>query len=126
MFTIVTRGLAAAVLAAALLSGCGSDGSDDAAAPAQATGPAAGPATSQPATAVVVGLLESADNNQVVITLPDGTSRTFLVRAEDAPRLGIRHLASHAGLTDIGFRITYVTVDGKEYVVAAEETDPPK
>jgi hypothetical protein len=30
----------------------------------------------------------SADENQVVINLPDGNARTFGVRPEDAPRLG--------------------------------------
>jgi O-acetyl-ADP-ribose deacetylase (regulator of RNase III) len=124
MLTAFTRRLPVAVLAAALLTGCTSDAgiTTDTAVPA----PAAGQPSAQPSTASVVGLLTSADNDKVVIGLPDGSGRTFGVRPEDAPRLGIRHLASHAGLTDIGFRITYVTVDGKDYVVAAEETAPPQ
>jgi hypothetical protein len=124
MSTVKNPWVPVAVLTVALLSGCGDDaGSGPAPAPSAA---AAVAPTSQQQTAQIVGLLVSADNDQVVITLPDGNARTFGVRPEDAPRLGIRHLASHAGLTDIGFRITYVTVDGKDYVVAAEETAPPQ
>jgi hypothetical protein len=113
-----------AALSAVMLAGCGDDPATSipTAAPTMAVEQ---PASQQP-TSSVVGFLKSADTNQVVIDLPDGSGRTFLVRPEDAPRLGIRHLASHAGLTDIGFRITYVTADGKDYVVAAEETAPPQ
>jgi hypothetical protein len=124
----VPRGLAA-LLFAALLTGCGDDTTTTStSSPATATAlPASAAATvSTPANSSIVGLLVSADQEQVVINLPDGNARTFLVRPEDAPRLGIRHLASHAGLTDIGFEITYVTVDGKDYVVAAQETAPPQ
>jgi hypothetical protein len=123
----VPRGLPAVLLLTALLTGCGEDPKTDT--PTTATAPSAA-AVAQPAsaapTASIVGLLVSADQNQVVINLPDGNARTFGVRPEDAPRLGIRHLASHAGLTDIGFEITYVTVDGKDYVIAAQETAPPQ
>jgi hypothetical protein len=124
----VPRGLPAALLLAALLTGCSDDTTTTSTkTPAtSSTTPAAAPATSTAANSSIVGLLVSADQNQVVINLPDGNARTFLVRPEDAPRLGIRHLASHAGLTDIGFEITYVTVDGKDYVVAAQETAPPQ
>ena len=118
MLTIFLRRLSVAVLTAALLTGCGND--------AVTLTPTAETPASQQTTASVVGLLTSADTSQIVIGLPDGSGRTFLVRPQDAPRLGIRHLASHAGLTDIGFRITYVTVDGKDYVIAAEETAPPQ
>jgi hypothetical protein len=119
MLPAFTRHLPVAVLTVALLTGCGND-------PDTAVSlPTAGQPSNQQ-TASVVGLLTSADADKVVIGLPDGSGRTFTVRPEDAPRLGIRHLASHAGLTDIGFRITYVTVDGKDYVIAAEETAPPQ
>jgi hypothetical protein len=119
MIRVPIRGVTAVVFAATLLTGCGDDPDGDAGQPA----PVVEQTASQ--TASVVGLLVSADTNQVVITLADGSARSFGVRPEDAPRLGIRHLASHAGLTDIGFRITYVTVDGMDYVVGAEETAPP-
>jgi hypothetical protein len=122
MVKTIIRCLPVVMLGAALLTGCGDDAGNGTAAPA----PTVEQPASEQATAAIVGLLKSADENQVVVDLPDGSSRTFLVRPQDAPRLGIRHLASHAGLTDIGFRITYVTVDGKDYVVAAEETAPPQ
>jgi O-acetyl-ADP-ribose deacetylase (regulator of RNase III) len=122
----VPRGVPAVLLLAALLTGC-SDDTPATSTPTTGTAPsAAAPAATTAATSSIVGLLVSADDKQVVINLPDGNARTFGVRPEDAPRLGIRHLASHAGLTDIGFEITYVTVDGKDYVVAAQETAPPQ
>jgi O-acetyl-ADP-ribose deacetylase (regulator of RNase III) len=122
----VPRGVPAVLLLAALLTGC-SDDTPATSTPTTGTAPsAAAPAATAAATSSIVGLLVSADENQVVINLPDGNARTFGVRPEDAPRLGIRHLASHAGLTDIGFEITYVTVEGKDYVVAAQETAPPQ
>ena len=122
----VPRGVPAVLLLAALLTGC-SDDTTATSTPTTGTAPsAAAPAATAAATSSIVGLLVSADDKQVVINLPDGNARTFGVRPEDAPRLGIRHLASHAGLTDIGFEITYVTVDGKDYVVAAQETAPPQ
>jgi O-acetyl-ADP-ribose deacetylase (regulator of RNase III) len=122
----VPRGVPTVLFLAALLTGC-SDDTPATSTPTTGTAPsAAAPAATAAATSSIVGLLVSADENQVVINLPDGNARTFGVRPEDAPRLGIRHLASHAGLTDIGFEITYVTVDGKDYVVAAQETAPPQ
>jgi hypothetical protein len=81
--------------------------------------------TAAPKGDTIVGLLKSADNQQVVLNMPDGSTRTFLVRPQDAPRLGIDHLASHAGLTDIGFEVAYETVDGKDYILGAQETAPP-
>jgi hypothetical protein len=132
MFTRLSRGLSAVVLTAAVLTGCGDDAGDgtgkNTGTDSTTGSPTSASASAQVAvpTSSIVGLLKSADNEQVVITLPGGATRTFGVRPEDRPRLGIRHLASHAGLTDIGFKITYVTVDGKDYVVAAEETAPPK
>jgi hypothetical protein len=129
----VPRGLPAVLLLAALLTGCSDDTTttstnipSTSTVPSTGTAPSAAPVASTAANSNIVGLLLSADENQVAINLPDGTARTFLVRPEDAPRLGIRHLASHAGLTDIGFKITYVTVDGKDYVIAAQETAPPQ
>jgi hypothetical protein len=124
----VPRGLPAALLLAALLAGCSDDPPTTITTgdTAIGTASAAAPVATAAANASIVGLLVSADENQVAISLPDGNARTFLVRPEDAPRLGIRHLASHAGLIDIGFRITYVTVDGKDYVIAAQETAPPQ
>jgi hypothetical protein len=121
----VPRGLAA-LLFTALLTGCGDDTTTSSTSSPTTAAPPPAATVSTPATSSIVGLLLSADEKQVVINLPDGNARPFLVRPEDAPRLGIRHLASHAGLTDIGFEITYVTVDGKDYVVAAQETAPPQ
>ncbi|GAA3016789.1 hypothetical protein [Streptosporangium longisporum] len=120
------RLLSVALLGAALAAGCSSEPAPSAAPTSAAPAAPATEPTDQAPTADVVGLLKSVDEKHLVLTMPDGKDRTFLIRAEEAPRLGIRHLASHAGLTDIGFRITYITVGGNEYVVAAEETGLPQ
>lgn len=73
----------------------------------------------------VVGLLVSADAEEVVLQMPDGQNRTFQVRPEDAASLGLEHLASHAGFTDVGFQLHYDTVDGVDYIAGAYETAPP-
>lgn len=62
----------------------------------------------------------------VTINMPDGTNRVFQVRPEDAPSLGLGHLASHAGLTFIGFQVSYETEGGVDYVLGAFETAPPQ
>jgi hypothetical protein len=118
--------LAVAVTAAAAFALTGCSGSGEEALPdvnVAATPEVAGPVAAKPS---VVGLLVSANKDKVVITLADKSSRTFLVREKDAPYIGIAHLASHAGLTDIGFRVTYETVDGKDYILSARETAPPR
>jgi hypothetical protein len=73
----------------------------------------------------VVGYMTSADDEQVVLTMPDGSKRTFAVREEDANRIGVDHLASHAGFTSIGFEVFYETEDGTDYILGAQETNPP-
>lgn len=80
----------------------------------------------QPQGPSVVGLMQSADDQKVVLSFPDGTTREFLVRPGEEQRIGIGHLASHAGLTDIGFRLFYETEAGKDYIVGAFETAPPQ
>jgi len=119
------RYVVVAIVGVMLVGGCADDTStgdtarrDTAASPSQ-PGPAASGST-------IVGLLKSADDKQVVIILPNGSTRIFLVRPQDLPQLGIEHLASHAGLTDIGFRITYVIIDAKDYILRARETAPPQ
>lgn len=74
----------------------------------------------------VVGLMVSTTEEAVTIKMPDGTNRVFKVRPEDAPSLGLGHLASHAGLTDIGFKVFYETEGDVDYVVGAFETAPPQ
>ena len=117
------RAIPVAVLAAALLTSCGDDAKTNEGALPDVV---VNEPTAQARYPSVVGLLVSADNKQVVLSQPDGSTRTFLVRAEDAPRIGIEHLASHAGFTGLGFRIFYETVDGKDYIVGAQETAPPQ
>ena len=51
----------------------------------------------------VVGFMARANVEEVVLTMPDGSERTFEVRPADLDRVGIGHLASHVGFTDIGF-----------------------
>ena len=110
-------------LSAALLTACSDPATTDNALPDIAVNQSTGTA---PRGDTVIGLLTSADDKQVTLAMPDGSTRVFLVRPEDAPRLGISHLASHAGLTDIGFEVAYETVDGKEYILGAQETAPPQ
>jgi hypothetical protein len=41
-------------------------------------------------------------------------------------RLGIRHLASHAGLRDIGFRVYYRREGDRRVIKYANEIPPPR
>jgi hypothetical protein len=120
--------LALAVTAPLLLGACSSSSNDqDDALPdintSQAPADAADDFTTKPS---VVGLMVSASEEEVVLKMPDGQNRTFQVRPEDAPSLGLGHLASHAGFTDVGFRLHYDTVDGVDYIAGAYETAPPQ
>jgi hypothetical protein len=115
MTQYLTRRIASVALAATLattaLTGCGGD--------------LPGERTETSAEKSVVGLMENADENGVVLRTPDGTRRTFKVRDEDAKALDLKHLDSHAGFTDVGFRVYYRSEGGVDYAVAAEETKPP-
>jgi hypothetical protein len=84
------------------------------------------PSASAPSGPSAIGLLTEVKGNNVVLALPDGTKRTFIVRPEDEATVGLEHLASHAGFTDIGFQIYYKTAGGKDYITEAREVPPPQ
>ena len=116
--------LAALALAAPLLLGACSSGDEDQALPDVDTSQEQPDDLSN--TPSVVGYMVSTTQEELLLRMPDGTDRTFQIRAEDAPQLGIDHLSSHAGLTDIGFQVFYETEGDTDYVVAAYETASPQ
>jgi len=71
------------------------------------------------------GFLMSADQRGVVLQLPNGSRMVFDVREIDAATLGLEHLQSHAGYTDIGFRVYYEEKRERRFIVYAEEIPPP-
>lgn len=73
----------------------------------------------------VDGFLESAHLGGVVLVLPNGHRQVFRVRQENLPTIGIEHLASHAGVTDIGFRVYYEQKGKRKFIIGAEEIPPP-
>ena len=73
----------------------------------------------------VDGFLVSASETEVVLETPDGAEQRFPVKAEDVPRIGIEHLGSHAGVTDVGFRVYYQDEGGQRYVKLSTEIPPP-
>lgn len=71
------------------------------------------------------GYLVAASETEVVLRTAGGEEAVFLVKPEDLPKLGIEHLSSHAGLTDVGFRVYYASEGGARYVKSASEIPPP-
>ena len=71
------------------------------------------------------GFLRSASETRVVLATADGKRDAFDVNPEDVPKLGIEHLQSHAGLTDVGFRVYYEEEGGRRYIKYAHEIPPP-
>lgn len=69
----------------------------------------------------VVGFMVEANSEKVSLQMPDGSFRTFAVREEDAPQIGIGHLASH-----IGFEVFYESEGDTDYIVGAQEVAPPR
>ena len=110
--------LLAGALAAFALAGCGGgDGGSGAATP-----------TPTPAAAETIptvdGLLIAADEKSVTLRTQQGEEE-FMVAPADLEAVGIDHLASHAGLTDIGFRVYYKEQGDKRYLKGSEEIAPP-
>jgi hypothetical protein len=73
----------------------------------------------------VDGLLVSADLSRVVLASPGRGQIVFRVRQENLPTIGLEHLQSHAGFTDIGFRVYYEQQGRRRYIIGAEEIPPP-
>lgn len=112
--------LVALLAVAALLAACGSDG-DGSESAATATPEAA--ATEQ-AIKQQDGFLLGADEKKVLLRTQEG-EMVFEILPEDLEAVGVPHLQSHAGLTDIGFRVYYEERGGKRYIKGSEEIAPP-
>ncbi|NQU37826.1 MAG: hypothetical protein HQ526_09575 [Actinobacteria bacterium] len=103
--------MAAVVLGggALLLSGCGAEGASPAASSASASGLAS-----------VDGRAEKVNSKEIVLRTVNGT-QTFKIRPEDEAGVGPEHVESHMGIPSIGFKVYYVTDNGVDYAVSAEE-----
>ena len=116
------RRIAAGSLAVLALAGCGGDSESasdpEVVVPQQTAVPYEGYEST-------VGFLESADIERVVLRSPEGEKIVFRVRQENLATIGIEHLASHAGYTDLGFKVYYEQQGKRRYIVGAEEIPPP-
>jgi hypothetical protein len=72
-----------------------------------------------------LGYIVSASDDKIVIELGNTKKRTFVVRPQDRPHVGIPYLDAHAGNRESGFLIYYERVGGTEYALGAVETEPP-
>jgi len=118
------RSLAAPVVAACFgFAACGGDVQEPT---TQVVVPTATPTPEAPAghQTFADGYLLSADEEKLILRTEQG-EETFLVSRADLAVLGISHLQSHAGLTDIGFRIEFVEAGGDRYAKTAMEIAPP-
>lgn len=114
--------LVALLAVAALFAACGSD-DKEAGGAATATPEATAAATGQEIQQQD-GFLVAADEQKVTLRTQEG-EQVFAIQPEDLEAVGVPHLASHAGLTDIGFRVYYEERDGKKYIKGSEEIAPP-
>jgi hypothetical protein len=75
-------------------------------------------------------LLNSVTSKGPLIRARDGGDRSgerlvFRVRQRDLQTICIEHLASHAGVTDIGFRVYHEQKGKRRFIIGAEEIPPP-
>ena len=80
--------------------------------------------TQAPSLPSVDGYLISASTEEVVLRTGDG-KQTFTIAEQDLPALGIEHLASHAGINTLGFRVYYEQQGDRRFVKRADEIPPP-
>ena len=71
----------------------------------------------------VEGYMLYADNERVELLTQEGV-RTYFVPPEHFQEIGVDHLASHAGLTDLAFGVAYERRDGKRWIRGAQEISP--
>lgn len=122
----IHRLLSWAAVAACALSFAACGGADD----AESSLPGAAPSTltpertQDPNLPSIDGYLVSATTEQVVLRTGDG-EQMFTVDEQDLPALGIEHLASHAGLETLGFRVYYEQQGDRRFVKRADEIPPP-
>jgi len=72
----------------------------------------------------VEGYMLSADIERVVLLTQEGI-RTYFVQPGRGEQIGIDHLASHAGLTDIAFLVEFERLNRKRWIRNAREIAPP-
>ena len=72
----------------------------------------------------MAGYMVSADNEKVILLTQEGRVK-FRIAPENFQEVGVEHLASHAGLVDIGFAVTYEERNGRRYIRGAQEIPPP-
>ena len=75
--------------------------------------------------ATMPGYLVSADNEKVVLLTQTGGRQRFWIAPEDFDAVGVPHLASHAGFTELGFLVTYEQRGKRLYIKGAQEIAPP-
>ena len=114
--------LAAMLAVTALFAACGDDEGSSGETTTSET-PAA-TATAEQTIQQQDGFLLGADEQKVVLRTQEG-EQVFQILPEDLEAVGVPHLASHAGLTDIGFRVYYEERDGTKYIKGSEEIAPP-
>lgn len=126
MPTTLARPATVVVACSLALAACGGDsaGNDPLGGPApQEVVPPSGPA--EPNLPSIDAYMLEASPEEVTVQTPEGEQVVFPVKQEDVPALGIEHLNSHGGLTDVGFRVFYEEQDGKRYIKLAMEILPP-
>lgn len=73
----------------------------------------------------VAGYLVYVDNERIRLLTEDGRERSFFIAPEEFEQVGVPHLASHAGLTELGFLVTYEQRGKRNYLLGAHEIAPP-
>jgi hypothetical protein len=71
------------------------------------------------------GYLLSVDNERARLLTEDGRTRSFWIAPEEFEQIGVPHLASHAGFTELGFLLTYEKRGKRNYLLSAQEIAPP-
>ncbi len=125
MRTIHHAPLWAIVIACTLImAACGNDDEADNGLPGSAPTTLTPEQTQEPNLPSIDGYLISATTENVVLRTGDG-DQTFTVDEQDAPAIGIEHLASHAGINTLGFRVFYERQGDRRFVKQAVEIPPP-
>lgn len=73
---------------------------------------------------IAQGFIVSASDDRIVIETAKGDRRSFGVRPEDLPNVGVPYLAAHQGDELSGFLIYYDSQGGTDYAMGAVETGP--
>lgn len=123
--------LSLVVLAASLLSACGSDSdakeasgekkaeqADDS--NSEETADDGSVAVGEDGLRSIDGRAVSASDTELVLRTADG-ERTFQIKPEDVAGVAPGHYSSHVGIPTLGFRVYFRTEDDVEYAVSAEE-----